>query len=92
MPPGLADLQALQSEITVSFGALDESLLAGADCLVISPGLAVSGAFFERARVLGIPLLGDIELFARAHSGREAAPQRAAPAPWPAPESTSRQA
>ena len=72
-PPGLVDLRALQPAMTASLGALDESLLDGADCLVVSPGLAVSGPFFERARALGIEVLGDIELFARAHSGRVAA-------------------
>ncbi len=72
-PPGLADLRALQPDLIASLGALDQSLLDGADCLVVSPGIAASGAFFEHARVLGIPVLGDIELFARAHSGRVAA-------------------
>jgi UDP-N-acetylmuramoylalanine--D-glutamate ligase len=72
-PPGLVDLRALQPAMTASLGALDESLLDGADCLVVSPGLAVSGPFFERAWALGIEVLGDIELFARAHSGRVAA-------------------
>ena len=69
-PPGLAALQALRPDVPVSLGALDAALLDGADCVVVSPGLATDGALFERARALGLPLLGDIELFARAQPGR----------------------
>lgn len=72
-PPGLASLQALQPPVTTSLGGLDAALLEGAQCVVVSPGLATHGAFFERAHTLGLPVLGDIELFARAHTGRVAA-------------------
>ena len=72
-PPGLQDLHALQPQIKTSLGALDPALLDGAQCVVASPGLAQSGPFFERAQALGIAVLGDIELFAQAHTGRVAA-------------------
>ena len=72
-PPGLQALQALQPDITLSLGALDPALLDGVQCVVVSPGLAQSGPFFERAQALGIAVLGDIELFAQAHTGRVAA-------------------
>ena len=65
-PPALAQLRALAPEIQVSTGGLDESLLAGANAIVVSPGVAPSGPFFERARAQGLPLIGDVELFARA--------------------------
>ena len=65
-PPGLAQLQALAPEIQVSTGGLDERLLAGANAIVVSPGLAPSGPFFERARAQGLAPIGDLELFARA--------------------------
>ena len=65
-PPALAQLRALAPEIQVSTGGLDESLLAGANAIVVSPGVAPSGAFFERARAQGLQPIGDVELFARA--------------------------
>ncbi|MGB8692067.1 MAG: UDP-N-acetylmuramoyl-L-alanine--D-glutamate ligase [Steroidobacteraceae bacterium] len=65
-PPALAQLRALAPEIQVSTGGLDESLLGGANAIVVSPGVAPSGSFFERARAQGLPLIGDVELFARA--------------------------
>ena len=65
-PPGLAQLQALAPEIQVSTGGLDERLLAGANAIVVSPGVAPSGPFFERARAQGLAPIGDLELFARA--------------------------
>jgi UDP-N-acetylmuramoylalanine--D-glutamate ligase len=65
-PPALAQLRELAPDIQVSTGGLDERLLNGANAIVISPGIAPSGPFFERARAAGLPLIGDLELFARA--------------------------
>ncbi len=50
----------------MSTGGLDARLLEGADAIVVSPGLAARGAFFDAARARGVPVFGDIELFARA--------------------------
>ena len=69
-PPALAALQALQADMPLRTGGLDVTLLDGADCVVVSPGLGVQGAFFTRARELGLAVIGDIELFARAQTGR----------------------
>ena len=66
VPPGLASLRELAPEVTVRAGGLDERLLDGADAIVVSPGIAARGAFFDAARTRGLPLFGDIELFARA--------------------------
>lgn len=65
-PPALPQLRALAPEVTVSAGGLDQRLLAGADAIVVSPGIAAQGAFFDAARAQGLPVYGDIELFARA--------------------------
>jgi UDP-N-acetylmuramoylalanine--D-glutamate ligase len=65
-PPGLAALRELAPEITVRAGGLDQQLLNGADSIIVSPGIAARGAFFDAARARGLPVLGDIELFARA--------------------------
>jgi UDP-N-acetylmuramoylalanine--D-glutamate ligase len=65
-PPELAQLRALAPEVNVSAGGLDQRLLDGADAIVVSPGMAARGAFFDAARARGLPVCGDIELFARA--------------------------
>ena len=65
-PPGLADLTALDARIPVRLGALDPGLLKDAVCVVASPGLPLSDGFFVAARGLGLQIVGDIELFARA--------------------------
>jgi UDP-N-acetylmuramoylalanine--D-glutamate ligase len=65
-PPKLAELTALDARIPVRLGALDPQLLKEALCVVASPGLALSEEFFVQARRLGLEIVGDIELFARA--------------------------
>ncbi len=65
-PPALPELRALAPEVRVSAGALDAALLEGAEAIVVSPGIAARGAFFDAARARGVPVFGDIELFARA--------------------------
>ncbi len=65
-PPALDELRALAPEVTVRAGALDAQLLDGAEAIVLSPGMAARGEFFDAARALGVPVFGDIELFARA--------------------------
>lgn len=63
-PPELAGLQAFDSSVPVSLGQFDEALLAGSNLVVSSPGVATNGAFFNAARRQGVPVVGDIELFA----------------------------
>jgi len=65
-PPALAALGQLAPEVVVRTGVLDERLLGGAEAIVVSPGIAPRGAFFDAARARGLPVVGDIELFARA--------------------------
>jgi UDP-N-acetylmuramoylalanine--D-glutamate ligase len=65
-PPQLTALTALDARIPVHLGGLDPSLLANAMCVVASPGVPLTGAFFDEARRLGLSIVGDIELFARA--------------------------
>jgi UDP-N-acetylmuramoylalanine--D-glutamate ligase len=65
-PPGLAELRAFDQRIPVRCGGFDSSLLAEAQLVVISPGVAARGEFFDAARARGLPVVGDIELFARA--------------------------
>jgi UDP-N-acetylmuramoylalanine--D-glutamate ligase len=65
-PPELDALRALDPAVPVRTGGFDPALLEGADVVVVSPGVPARGAFFDAARARGLPLVGDIELFARA--------------------------
>ena len=65
-PPELDALRAMAPDMCIRLGGLDASLLDGADCVVVSPGLSLRGAFFDQARLRGLEIVGDIELFARA--------------------------
>jgi UDP-N-acetylmuramoylalanine--D-glutamate ligase len=65
-PPELANLRALYPTIPVSTGGLDIRLLDDAVCVVVSPGVPLTDAFFLEARRRGLEIVGDIELFARA--------------------------
>jgi len=64
-PPGLLQLRELAPHVAVATGALEPALLAGVDEVIVSPGLATDGPLFAAARARGIPVVGDIELFAR---------------------------
>jgi UDP-N-acetylmuramoylalanine--D-glutamate ligase len=65
-PPQLAALTALDARIPVRLGGLDTSLLTAAVCVVASPGVSLAEPFFAEARRLGLEIVGDVELFARA--------------------------
>jgi UDP-N-acetylmuramoylalanine--D-glutamate ligase len=65
-PPELAQLRAEAPAVPVHLGAFDTALLDGAGVIVVSPGVATRGEFFEAARARGLPIVGDVELFARA--------------------------
>jgi UDP-N-acetylmuramoylalanine--D-glutamate ligase len=64
-PPGLDALRALAPDLHISPGGLDAALLDAADCVIASPGLPQDDPFFIKARARAIPVIGDIELFAR---------------------------
>ena len=67
-PPGLAELRAFDPTVPVRCGGFDPALLAEAQLVILSPGGAAQGEFFDAARARGLPVVGDIELFARAAS------------------------
>ncbi len=64
-PPGLAELRQIAPGLRIALGGLDEGLLSDVDYVVASPGLPQNDPFFVTARSLGVPVIGDIELFAR---------------------------
>jgi UDP-N-acetylmuramoylalanine--D-glutamate ligase len=65
-PPGLDELGEFAGSIELKLGGFDLSLLDGATQLLMSPGVSLNEPIAREARARGIPILGDIELFARA--------------------------
>jgi UDP-N-acetylmuramoylalanine--D-glutamate ligase len=66
-PPGLARLKAELPDVAVYLGGFSEAAFAAAQRLVVSPGVALDQPLIRVARERGVEVLGDIELFARAH-------------------------
>jgi UDP-N-acetylmuramoylalanine--D-glutamate ligase len=64
-PPGLAEIQGLNSTIDLRLGGFDLSLLDGASQLLMSPGVSLAEPIAQEAIARGIEVLGDVELFAR---------------------------
>jgi UDP-N-acetylmuramoylalanine--D-glutamate ligase len=65
-PPNLAALRREVPGAEFVSGELDKPLLAGIDLLALSPGLSGGLMVVLHARARGIPVLGEIELFAHA--------------------------
>jgi UDP-N-acetylmuramoylalanine--D-glutamate ligase len=67
-PPGLEDLRAAVPAAEFHVSSMDENfsghLLADIDLVVISPGLSMRVTAANNARARGIPVVGEIELFA----------------------------
>ena len=64
-PPALPAVKALASDLPLSLGALDPSMLVDAGQVIVSPGVAANDPALEAARSAGVPVFGEIELFAR---------------------------
>jgi UDP-N-acetylmuramoylalanine--D-glutamate ligase len=64
-PPGLGELHAMLPDTAVFVGGFSEEALERADQVVLSPGIASATPYIAKARTLGLPVFGDIELFAR---------------------------
>lgn len=74
LPPGLDALrEAVPAAEFVGGKPLDAMVLDGVEVLLWSPGLSIelgaSAAFHREARQRGLPVLGEIELFAQALAG-----------------------
>jgi UDP-N-acetylmuramoylalanine--D-glutamate ligase len=63
-PPGLDDLKCRLASAGFRTGEFDKTLLDGIDLLVLSPGLSPGILVVIHARAQGIPVIGEIELFA----------------------------
>jgi len=65
-PPGLDELKCRLASADFRTGEFDKRLLDGIDLLVLSPGLSPGILVVIHARAQGIPVVGEIELFAQA--------------------------
>ena len=63
-PPRLAALNAAVPAAETQCGAFSPRLLEGVDLLCVSPGLSLEEAVVREAIAAGLPVCGDIELFA----------------------------
>ena len=65
-PPGLDELRRELPGVEVKLGAFELDLFARAHTIVLSPGLAPETPAVAAARAAGVPVVGDVELFALA--------------------------
>ncbi len=63
-PPGLEALERELPGVAVFLGGFEPEVFRAAGQLVVSPGVAISHPLIEAVRQRGVPVLGDIELFA----------------------------
>jgi len=64
-PPSLELLHAQFPDVEVSCGIFRNELLDGIELVAISPGVPLRDPFVVKAAAQGIPVVGDIELFAQ---------------------------
>ena len=65
-PPGLDALRAELPDVALFLGGFPRSAFQNADLIVVSPGVPMSTPEIKAAQARGVPVIGDIELFARA--------------------------
>lgn len=66
IPPQLAELRRLLPAHAIHLGDWPAAAFDGVDEIVVSPGIGLDQPALAAAAARGVPLLGDIELFARA--------------------------
>jgi UDP-N-acetylmuramoylalanine--D-glutamate ligase len=64
-PPGLTELTTKYPNVAIYLGGWHEDLLQTAQQLVVSPGIALTTPAIANQIARGIPVIGDIELFAQ---------------------------
>jgi UDP-N-acetylmuramoylalanine--D-glutamate ligase len=65
LPPTFAVLRVELPQVEICCGAFRDEIFSGIDLIAISPGVPLSTPAVQRAIARGIPVVGDIELFAR---------------------------
>jgi len=64
-PPGLDAVRAELPQVTVHLGAFQREVFAPAEIIVASPGVPLAEPEVQAAMACGIPVVGDVELFAQ---------------------------
>ncbi len=64
-PPALERLREFLPDVALFLGSFDPAAFDAADQLIVSPGVSLNEPVIVTARARGVPVLGDIELFAR---------------------------
>ena len=72
-PPNVDALHAACPLATLSTGGFAREYFSGIDLIAVSPGIALTEPELRTATARGVPVVGDIELFARAIAGKPAA-------------------
>ncbi len=65
-PPGLEPLRRELPDVGLFLGGFAAEAFAQAELVVVSPGVPLSTPEVEAAQARGVPVVGDVELFARA--------------------------
>ncbi len=63
-PPNLEEFKKLFPQVALSLGSLDDVILDQASQIIISPGISLLQPAIARQLGRGVPIIGDIELFA----------------------------
>lgn len=64
-PPNLLQLKNTLPDLAIELGEFDEDLFLHAEEIVISPGFSRKTPIIQKALAADVPVVGDIELFAR---------------------------
>ncbi len=64
-PPGLEELKADLPDLALFLGGFESSVFDAAEQLVVSPGVPVSEPLIQAVIERGVPVVGDIEIFAQ---------------------------
>ena len=63
-PPGFDEIQSVHSNVTLITGKFDAQTLLETDLVIVSPGVSLHTKEISGALDAGVPVVGDIELFA----------------------------
>ncbi len=64
-PPGMDDVIKRMPQVEIHTGAFQAEILSQADLIVISPGVALNEPAVQAAIKQGVPVIGDVEIFAQ---------------------------
>jgi len=66
LPPELETLRNELPDMATFLGGFDASVFESAEQLIVSPGVSVRNPIIQKTLARGVPVIGDIELFAKA--------------------------